>query len=110
MSHNLISGVWVGGDDRSIHFRTGALGEGSKTALPIFKRFMIKVVKDPMLAQYRPEPFEKLDRRVVKKDFDCSNGSYALPDSLQVSDAELDSMNALLDDDATASDSTGSPQ
>jgi penicillin-binding protein 1A len=110
MSHNLISGVWVGGDDRSIHFRTGALGEGSKTALPIFKRFMIKVVKDPMLAQYRPQPFEKLDRRVVKKDFDCSNGSYALPDSLQVSDAELDSINALLDDNATASDSTGSPQ
>jgi penicillin-binding protein 1A len=110
MSHNLISGVWVGGDDRSIHFRTGALGEGSKTALPIFKRFMIKVVKDPMLAQYRPEPFEKLDRRVVKKEFDCSNGSYALPDSLQVSDAELDSMNALLEDNATASDSTGSPQ
>jgi hypothetical protein len=77
---------------------------------PIFKRFMIKVVKDPMLAQYRPEPFEKLDRRVVKKEFDCSNGSYALPDSLQVSDAELDSMNALLNDNATASDSTGSPQ
>lgn len=46
----------------------------------------------------------------MKKDFDCSNGSYALPDSLQVSDAELDSMNALLDDNATASDSTGSPQ
>jgi penicillin-binding protein 1A len=110
MSHNLISGVWVGGDDRSIHFRTGALGEGSKTALPIFKRFMIKVVKDPLLAQYRPQPFEKLDRRVVKKDFDCSNGSYALPDSLQVSDSELDSMNALLEQNAQPADSTGSPQ
>mgnify|MGYP002129574989 CR=1 FL=1 len=103
-------GVWVGGDDRSIHFRSGALGEGSKTAMPIYKRFMIKVVKDPMLAQYRPQPFEKLDRRVVKKDFDCSNGSYALPDSLQVSDSELDSMNALLEQNAQPADSTGSPQ
>jgi penicillin-binding protein 1A len=71
---------------------------------------MIKVVKDPLLAQYRPQPFEKLDRRVVKKDFDCSNGSYALPDSLQVSDSELDSMNALLEQNAQPADSTGSPQ
>jgi penicillin-binding protein 1A len=111
MSHNLISGVWVGGDDRSIHFRTGALGEGSKTALPIFKRFMIKVVKDPMLAQYRPQPFDKLDRRVVKKDFDCSNGGGEIADSLQVSDAELDSLNAIIDESGDiANDSTGSPQ
>ena len=111
MSHNLISGVWVGGDDRSIHFRTGALGEGSKTALPIFKRFMIKVVNDPMLAQYRPQPFDKLDKRVVKKDFDCSNGSAELVDSLQVSDSELDSLNALIDESGgVTTDSTGSPQ
>ena len=111
MSHNLISGVWVGGDDRSIHFRTGALGEGSKTALPIFKRFMIKVVKDPMLAQYRPQAFDKLDRRVVKKDFDCSNGSAELSDSLVVSDSELDSLNALLDQSGeVTTDSSGSPQ
>jgi penicillin-binding protein 1A len=96
MTSNLISGVWVGGDDRSIHFRTSALGEGAKTALPIFKRFMIKVVKDPALAMYKPVPFDKLDRRVVKKDFDCQGSYSTLPDSLQVSDAELDSLNALM--------------
>jgi penicillin-binding protein 1A len=96
MSHNLISGVWVGGDDRSIHFRSGALGEGSKTALPIYKRFMIKVVNDPALAIYQPVPFDKLDKRVVKKDFNCQSAYSTLPDSLQVSDAELDSLNALL--------------
>jgi penicillin-binding protein 1A len=96
MTHNLISGVWVGGDDRSIHFRTGALGEGSKTALPIYKRFMIKVVNDPLLANYKPVPFDKLDKRVVKKDFNCQSSYSTLPDSLQVSDSELDSLNSLL--------------
>jgi penicillin-binding protein 1A len=110
MTQNLISGVWVGGDDRSIHFRTGALGEGSKTALPIFKRFMIKVVNDPALAMYKPVPFDKLDKRVVKKDFDCGAGESILPDSLQVSDAELDSLNSLIEETESSSDtSTSAP-
>jgi penicillin-binding protein 1A len=110
MSHNLISGVWVGGDDRSIHFRSGALGEGSKTALPIYKRFMIKVVNDPALSIYQPIPFDKLDKRVVKKDFTCQSAYSTLPDSLQVSDAELDSLNALLGDQTELqTDSTQNP-
>ncbi|RXK47533.1 transglycosylase domain-containing protein [Aquirufa rosea] len=111
MTHNLISGVWVGGDDRSIHFRTGALGEGSKTALPIYKRFMIKVVNDPLLANYKPVPFDKLDKRVVKKDFNCQSSYSSLPDSLQVSDSELDSLNSLLGNPSEPSDtSQHSPQ
>ncbi len=106
MTQNLISGVWVGGDDRSIHFRSGALGEGSKTAMPIYKRFMLKVVKDPALAIYKPAPFDRLDKRVVKKDFDCGNGISTLPDSLQVSDAELDSLNALMENPTEPTDSS----
>jgi penicillin-binding protein 1A len=106
MTQNLISGVWVGGDDRSIHFRSGALGEGSKTAMPIYKRFMLKVVKDPSLAMYKPTPFDRLDKRVVKKDFDCGNGTSTLPDSLQVSESELDSLNALMEDPTETTDSS----
>lgn len=109
MTQNLISGVWVGGDDRSIHFRSGALGEGSKTAMPIYKRFMLKIVKDPALAMYKPTAFDKLDKRVVKKDFDCGSGYSTLPDSLQVSDAELDSMNALMGNSEQTIDSTQAP-
>jgi penicillin-binding protein 1A len=108
MTQNLISGVWVGGDDRSIHFRTGALGEGSKTALPIFKRFMIKVVNDPQLAMYKPTPFDKLDKRVVKKDFDCGAGERILPDSLQATDAQLDSLNSLIENNESSSDTSNS--
>jgi len=56
---NLVGGAWVGGEYRCIHFRTGELGEGSKTALPVFGYFMEKVLADPRLASYRakfPKP------------------------------------------------------
>lgn len=46
MTKDWISGAWVGADDRSIHFRTGVLGEGARTALPIYGRFMEKVYAD----------------------------------------------------------------
>jgi penicillin-binding protein 1A len=49
VSTRLVGGVWVGGEDRSIHFRTSATGEGSKTALPIFGLFMEKVYADTTL-------------------------------------------------------------
>ena len=47
---NLVGGAWVGGEYRQIHFRSGALGQGSKTALPIFGLFMKKVLSDAALA------------------------------------------------------------
>lgn len=47
---NLVGGAWVGGEYRQIHFRSGALGQGSKTALPIFGLFMKKVLSDASLA------------------------------------------------------------
>lgn len=43
---NLVGGAWVGGEYRSIHFRNGALGQGSRTALPIFGLFLQKVLND----------------------------------------------------------------
>lgn len=49
---NLVGGAWVGGEYRCIHFRTGALGQGNKTALPVFGMFMDKVLRDPNFAKY----------------------------------------------------------
>jgi penicillin-binding protein 1A len=46
ITHNLVAGAWVGGDDRSIHFRTYALGQGSRLALPIVGKFFEKVYAD----------------------------------------------------------------
>ena len=46
---SLVGGAWVGGEYRSIHFRTGALGQGSRTALPVVAQFMRSVMEDPQL-------------------------------------------------------------
>jgi len=52
VSPNLVAGAWVGGEYRSIHFRTGALGQGSRTALPICGLFFQSVLGDPAFKKY----------------------------------------------------------
>ena len=59
MTQHLVSGLWVGGDDRPIHFRTIELGQGGRLAMPAWAMYMQKIYKDPTLTQYRPEPFRK---------------------------------------------------
>ena len=59
LTQHLVSGLWVGGDDRPIHFRTIELGQGGRLAMPAWAMYMQKVYKDPTLTQYRPEPFRK---------------------------------------------------
>lgn len=45
----LVSGVWVGGEERYIHFNSMANGQGASMALPIYGKFMRKVYDDPTL-------------------------------------------------------------
>ena len=45
----LTCGIWVGCDDRAAHFRSTALGQGARTALPVFGLFMQKCYNDPEL-------------------------------------------------------------
>jgi penicillin-binding protein 1A len=47
ITHNLVTGVWVGGDTRNIHFPTWSFGAGSKSARPIWDKFMVKVYEHP---------------------------------------------------------------
>ncbi len=42
---NLVTGVWVGCEDRSAHFRSGSLGQGANMALPIWGYYMKKAIK-----------------------------------------------------------------
>ncbi len=58
ITKDLVTGVWVGCDERSVHFRTSGSGEGSHTALPIFAKFMEKVYQDPSTG-YTLGPFPK---------------------------------------------------
>ena len=50
----LVSGCWVGGEDRDIHFDTMAMGQGATMALPIWAYYMIKVYRDKSLG-YSPK-------------------------------------------------------
>jgi len=58
VTKDLASGAWVGGDDRSIRFREWVLGQGGRTALPIWERYMKKVYADETLG-YEKGFFEK---------------------------------------------------
>jgi penicillin-binding protein 1A len=61
VSKDLVSGTWVGGDDRAIHFRSWTAGQGSRTARPIWVKFMAKVYEDKSLG-YTKGPFPRPDR------------------------------------------------
>ncbi|MBX2911679.1 MAG: transglycosylase domain-containing protein [Cyclobacteriaceae bacterium] len=47
LTHDLVTGVWVGGDERSIHFPSWLFGQGARTARPIWDKFMMKAYADP---------------------------------------------------------------
>lgn len=47
ITHNLVTGVWVGGDERNIHFPSWIFGAGARTARPIWDKYMLKVYADP---------------------------------------------------------------
>ena len=53
----LVSGCWVGGEDRDIHFDTMAFGQGASMALPIWAKYMNKVFADPELGYSQEDRF-----------------------------------------------------
>lgn len=57
ITNDLVAGSWVGGDDRSIHFRNWAEGQGARTAMPIWDKFMLNIYRDSTLG-YEGGPFE----------------------------------------------------
>ena len=78
---NLVSGCWVGGDDRDIHFDSMTYGQGASMALPIFALYMKKVYADGNL------PYTQDDQFDIPEGFDpCSRED----DMEQVDDAEAD--------------------
>ena len=67
---DLTTGVWVGAEDRSVHFRTTELGQGSRTALPIWALYMQRVYADPTLRISQGD-FTKPSATDVDLNFDC---------------------------------------
>lgn len=69
ISKDLVSGTWVGGDDRAIHFRSWIAGQGGRTARPIWVKYMTKVYEDKSLG-YTKGPFPRPERP-LSIEIDC---------------------------------------
>lgn len=61
---DLVSGVWVGGEDRSIHFSSLSEGQGAAMALPVYAYFMQKVYADKRINLYQGD-FEKPEKKIT---------------------------------------------
>lgn len=67
----LVSGTWVGGDDRYIHFNNMAQGQGASMALPIYGKYISKVYADPTL------PYSQETRFEFPSDIDLCSSQFA---------------------------------
>ena len=67
---DLVCGMWVGGENRSIHHRSAAYGQGNKLAMPIYGIFMNKVYADKNLSVSK-DPFPKPEKPLTVE-IDCS--------------------------------------
>lgn len=73
ITKDLAAGAWVGGDARSIRFREWPRGQGARTAMPIWEKFMLKVYADKALG-YTKGSFER-PSKPLSVELDC--GAYA---------------------------------
>ena len=86
----LVVGAWVGGEYRSIHFRTGQLGQGNVTALPICGYFLQSVLDDPAFKKYHAKFAECRDASLNASMYNCGGYFKAASDSDSIS---VDSLN-----------------
>ena len=78
---DLVGGVWVGAEDRSIHFQNLANGQGASMALPIWAKFLLKAYADPRL-KMSDRPFDR--PAGINKRLDCDE---------TISEAEVKEIN-----------------
>lgn len=83
----LVGGVWVGAEDRSIHFQNLANGQGASMALPIWAKFLQKAYADPKL-KLNNAPFEQ--PAGISKRLDCDE---------TITEAEASEINRGIDEE-----------
>lgn len=78
---DLVTGIWVGGEDRDIHFGSMAMGQGATVSLPIWALYMKSLYAHPDLG-YDPEA--KFD---LPEGYDpCAKDSTSMVDDLMIDD------------------------
>ncbi|MBQ6652068.1 MAG: penicillin-binding protein [Prevotella sp.] len=84
VSPRLVVGAWVGGEYRSIHFRTGALGQGARTALPICGLFLRSMLGDRAFRQYHARFSGPNDSDITPDLYTCEGYTPESSDSTDV--------------------------
>jgi penicillin-binding protein 1A len=84
---NLSSGVWVGGEDRSVHFPGMGHGQGASMALPIWALYMQRCYADKSL-DISKEPFER--PRNLSIEIDCNKKASNKEDTKKQTKKEED--------------------
>ena len=82
VTRDLVTGVWVGGDERSIHFRNWGLGQGARTARPIWDIYMRKIYADDSLS-YEKAAFRR-PAEGIDVELDCSRYINEESDTVEV--------------------------
>ncbi|MEM7055455.1 MAG: transglycosylase domain-containing protein [Bacteroidota bacterium] len=92
ITKDLCTGVWVGGEDRCIHFRTLATGQGAVTARPIWEKFILSIYADPDLPYQKgplPKPSKPLDLPCIKVTSVNSSKQEEIPEPIDAQEDEL---------------------
>lgn len=85
LTPELVSGCWVGCEDRAVHFRSITLGQGANMALPIWALYMKKLYTDPSL-NLPQNDFEKPPFK-ISIELDCSK--YQKTNSINTNDSDF---------------------
>ena len=89
MVPNLVTGVWVGGEERAVHFKSITYGQGASMALPIWGLYMKKNYADPELGISKDD-FEKPDDMSIE--IDCDKFASDIKEDKDIED-DLDDLD-----------------
>ncbi len=89
----IVAGAWVGGDERYIHFNTMGYGQGSAMALPIWGKFMQKVMADKSL------PYSQANKFVFPDDIDlCKGEDYGFYGDESSGNGDVEQVESTIED------------
>lgn len=76
----LVTGIWIGGEERYIHFNSMAFGQGARAALPVYGLYMKKVYNDPKLPYSQSTKFIFPEGLNLCNDLEHYNENYEEPE------------------------------
>ncbi len=111
VSPKLCVGAWVGGEYRNIHFKSGRMGQGSRSALPICGYFIKSVFGDPAFQSYHAKFQKPTDTDITADMYNCQ-GYYqsAHRDTTEHDSTIITEEEIVLDEDGNPISRTPTPE